>query len=113
MFLHDTFQSLFAKLTHTVITYRYRDVSLKDWPYEYDLPIYNALKPPMLQLSASNFLVNMPSLVLGKVIKFQRPISSRFGDIPEKPQEWMKTTPPATNRVMPLEPTQDWFLANI
>ena len=35
----------------------------------------------------------MPSLVLGKVTKFQHPISSCFEDIPEKPEEWMKTTP--------------------
>ena len=46
------------------------------------------------------FSENMPSLVLGKVRKFQPRSSSRFGDIPEKPEGWMKTTPPlATNRV--------------
>ena len=39
----------------------------------------------------------MPSLVLGKVTKFQDPSSSHFGDILEKYVGWMKTTP-ATNR---------------
>ena len=41
------------------------------------------------------FSGNMPSLVLGKVMKFH---TLRFGDIPEKPEGWMKT-PPATNTV--------------
>ena len=36
----------------------------------------------------------MPSLVLGKVRKFQPRSPSRFGDIPEKPEGWMKTPPP-------------------
>ena len=39
------------------------------------------------------FSGNMPSLVLGKVGKFQPRSSSRFRDIPEKPELWMKTTP--------------------
>ena len=47
------------------------------------------------------FSGNMSSLVLGKVRKFQPRSSSLFGDIPEKPEGWMKTTPPATNRVKP------------
>ena len=42
---------------------------------------------------------NMPRFVLGKVRKFQDPSSSRLGDIQEKPEGWIKTTPPATNRV--------------
>ena len=37
---------------------------------------------------------NMPSLVLEKFMKFQHPRSSRFGDILEKPEGWMKTPPP-------------------
>ena len=42
----------------------------------------------------------MPSLILGKVTKFQHPSFKRFGDIPEKPEGWMKTTTNrATNRV--------------
>ena len=41
----------------------------------------------------------MPSLVLGKVRKFQHRSSSRFRDILEKPEGWMKTPRPATNRV--------------
>ena len=44
------------------------------------------------------FSGNMATLVLGKVMTFQHPSSSRFGDILEKPEGWMKTTP-ATNRV--------------
>ena len=46
------------------------------------------------------FSGNMPSLVLGKVRKFQTRSSSRFGYIPEKTEGWMKQ-PPATNRVNP------------
>ena len=46
------------------------------------------------------FSGNMPRFVLGKVRKFQDPSSSRLGDIQEKPEGWIKTTPPpATNRV--------------
>ena len=45
------------------------------------------------------FSGNVPNLVLGKVRKFQHRSFSGFGDIPEKPEGWMKTTPPATNRV--------------
>ena len=41
----------------------------------------------------------MPRFVLGKVRKFQDPSSNRLGDIQEKPEGWIKTTPPATNRV--------------
>ena len=40
----------------------------------------------------------MPSLVLGKVTKFQHHGFSRFGGILEKPEGWTKT-PPATHRV--------------
>ena len=36
----------------------------------------------------------MPRFVLGKVRKFQDPSSSRLGDIQEKPEGWIKTTPP-------------------
>ena len=45
------------------------------------------------------FSGNVPNLVLGKVRKFQHRSFSGFGDIPEKPEGWIKTTPPATNRV--------------
>ena len=42
----------------------------------------------------------MPRFVLGKVRKFHDPSSNRLGDIQEKPEGWIKTTPPpATNRV--------------
>lgn len=47
------------------------------------------------------FSGNVPNLVLGKVRKFQHRSFSGFGDIPEKPEGWIKTTPPATNRVNP------------
>ena len=36
----------------------------------------------------------MPRFVLGKVRKFQDPSSNRLGDIQEKPEGWIKTTPP-------------------
>ena len=39
------------------------------------------------------FSGNMPSFVLGKVRKFQDPSSSRLGDIKEKTEGWIKTTP--------------------
>ena len=39
------------------------------------------------------FSGNVPNLVLGKVRKFQHRSFSGFGDIPEKPEGWMKTTP--------------------
>ena len=39
------------------------------------------------------FSVNMPRLSVGKDRKFQPRSSSRFGDIPEKPEGWMKTPP--------------------
>ena len=39
------------------------------------------------------FSGNMPSLDLGKVRKFHHRSSSCFGDISEKPEGWMKTTP--------------------
>ena len=40
---------------------------------------------------------------LGKVMKFQHHSSSRFGDIPEKPEGWMKTTLP-----LPLIGLSSW-----
>ena len=53
------------------------------------------------------FSKNVLSLVLGKVRNFQHRSSSRFRDILEKPEGWMKTPPPrATNRV------NVWLLIN-
>ena len=90
MFSHYAFQSLFAKLLHADIMHRYRDVSLKDSLYEYDLPIYDALEPPFIQVSIWNFQRICP-IYLGKVTKFQHHISSRFKDIQENPKGWIKT----------------------
>ena len=59
-------------------------------------PNYHA---PVAAISLK-FSDNMPRFVLGKARKFQDPSSSRLGDIQEKPEGWIKATPPpATNRV--------------
>ena len=72
--------------------------------YKEDLPIPNALEQPVTVINLT-FSGNMPSLVLGKVIKFQHPSSSHFTDNLEKPEGWMKTPPPPdTNGVK--EPTK-------
>ena len=46
--------------------HRYCDVSLKGPLYEYDLPIYDAPEPPMLQLSTVNFQEMFPIYFLEK-----------------------------------------------
>ena len=51
MFSYDTLHSLFAKLVDTAIMHQYRNVHPKDSLYEEDLPIPDALEPPLLQLS--------------------------------------------------------------
>ena len=51
MFSYHTLQSLFAKLVETAIMHQYRNVHPNDSLYEDDLPIPDALEPPLLQLS--------------------------------------------------------------
>ena len=46
---HNTFQSLFAKLMHTIIVHQHRDLHPNDSLHEYDLPISAALEPTLLK----------------------------------------------------------------
>ena len=78
----------------------YRDVSLKDSLYEYDLLIYDAMEPRLLQLPTWKFLGNVPSLVLGKVKSENVSIlSPAVLEISRKTWGVDENNPPATNRV--------------
>ena len=98
MISHDTFQSLFAKLMHTVILCTSASWSSPKWlasrlgPSNFRCPGDTPGKGIDLK-----FVENVSSLVLGKFRKFQHRSSSRFRDILERPEGWM--TPPDTNRV--------------
>ena len=93
-FLHNLLLSSFAKLIQTVMFNRYHDYRPKNLLYEYHLPKLPC--PGTAPVAAINlkFSGNMPRFVLGKVRKFQDPSSSRLEDISEKPEGWIKTTPP-------------------
>ena len=85
MFSYDTLQALFSKLVETAIMHQYRNVHPKD-SLRRGPPSSRCSGTAPVTVINSKFSGNMPSLVLGKVMKFQHPSSSRFGDILEKPE---------------------------
>ena len=99
-FLHNLLLSSFAKLIQTVMFNRYHDYRPKTYFTNITSQITMPWNRPCCSINLK-FSGNMPRFVLGKVRKFQDPSSSRLGDIQEKPEGWIKTTPPATNRVNP------------
>ena len=61
MLSHDTFHSLFAKLMHTVILQQHRGLHPSD-SHDKDLPISDALEPPLVRASTWNFYKMCPVL---------------------------------------------------